>query len=211
MLAIDTRAARVTWTAFLVLGVIALIYIIRAPILLFIFAMFIAYMVSPLVNLVDRFTPPNSSRSIALAVVYLLLALGFGVYGTWRVLGLVLQVLLLGCSLGLGATGGLVMYACMGVMCMASLVLGGWVQVVLMMVQILGVVLQGVLVFLVGVSRVWVVWTSAMGVYAGVTVGGVSKGYGSVGFTGVCALTMYVIVAWVWSAWNAGGALGRGF
>ena len=78
MLAIDSRAARATWTVFLVLGVIALVYLARGPILLFIFAMFLAYMVSPLVNLVDRFTPPNSSRSITLGVVYLLLLSGIG-------------------------------------------------------------------------------------------------------------------------------------
>ena len=78
MLAIDTRAARFTWTVFLVLGVIALVYLARVTILMFIFAMFLAYMVSPLVNLVDRFTPPYFSRSITLAVVYLLLVGGIG-------------------------------------------------------------------------------------------------------------------------------------
>ena len=62
MLAIDNRAARVTWTVFIVLGVIALVYFARVTILMFVFAMFLAYMVSPIVNLVSRLTPPNFSR-----------------------------------------------------------------------------------------------------------------------------------------------------
>jgi predicted PurR-regulated permease PerM len=73
MLAIDIRAARVTWTVFLVLGVIGLVYLARGPILLFVFAMFLAYMVSPLVDLTLRFAPPRFPRALTLAVVYLLL------------------------------------------------------------------------------------------------------------------------------------------
>ena len=73
MLAIDTRAARITWTVFLVLGAIAFVYLAREPILLFIFAMFFAYMVSPVLNLVDRYTPDRVPRTVSLAVVYLLL------------------------------------------------------------------------------------------------------------------------------------------
>ena len=73
MLSIDTRAARITWTVFLVLGAIAFVYLAREPILLFIFAMFFAYMVSPVLNLVDRYTPDRVPRTVSLAVVYLLL------------------------------------------------------------------------------------------------------------------------------------------
>ncbi len=82
MLAIDTRAARATWTVFLVLGVIGLVYLARGTILLFVFAMFLAYMVSPLVELVLRFTPPRFPRAVTLAVVYLLLigAIGTGLF-----------------------------------------------------------------------------------------------------------------------------------
>lgn len=78
MLAIDYRAARATWTVFLVLGAIGLIYIARVPILLVIFAMFLAYMVSPLVEFALRITPARVPRSITLAVVYLLLLGGIG-------------------------------------------------------------------------------------------------------------------------------------
>jgi len=82
MLAIDSRAARATWTVFIVLGGIALVYLAREPILLFVFAMFLAYMVSPIVNLVSRLTPPNFSRPLTLAVVYLILlgAIGAGLF-----------------------------------------------------------------------------------------------------------------------------------
>ncbi len=73
MLAIDTRAARATWSVFLVLLGLLLVYFARGTILLFVFAMFLAYMLSPVVNMVSRLTPPNFSRPLTLAVVYLLL------------------------------------------------------------------------------------------------------------------------------------------
>ena len=82
MLSIDTRAARITWTVVLVLGAIAFVYLAREPILLFVFAMFLAYMLSPLLNLVHRYTPHKVSRTVSLAVVYLLLigAIGAGLF-----------------------------------------------------------------------------------------------------------------------------------
>ncbi len=73
MLGIDTRAARAAWTVFLVALVLAIIYYIRSVLLLFVLAILFAYILSPVVNLVDRLLPWRRSRNYALAVVYCLL------------------------------------------------------------------------------------------------------------------------------------------
>jgi predicted PurR-regulated permease PerM len=71
MLEIDHRAFRVVWTVFLFGLLLALLYFIRDTILLFAGAIFFAYMLSPLVALVERFIPRR--RNLALALVYILL------------------------------------------------------------------------------------------------------------------------------------------
>jgi predicted PurR-regulated permease PerM len=82
MLEVDGRALRVVWTVFLFGLLLALVYFIRDTILLFAGAIFFAYMLSPLVGLVERFMPRR--RNLALALVYVLLigilvAVGFQV------------------------------------------------------------------------------------------------------------------------------------
>ncbi len=82
MLEIDDRALRVVWTVFLFGLLLAVIYFIRDTILLFAVAIFFAYMLSPLLALVERFMPRR--RNLALALVYIVLigtlvAVGFQV------------------------------------------------------------------------------------------------------------------------------------
>ncbi|MCC7495964.1 MAG: AI-2E family transporter [Bryobacterales bacterium] len=73
MLGIQAHAARVAWTIFLVALAIATAYLIRRTVLIFILALFFAYMLTPLVDLVYRFVPPRFSRTLALAIVYIVL------------------------------------------------------------------------------------------------------------------------------------------
>jgi predicted PurR-regulated permease PerM len=73
VLGIDGRAARATWTVLLVLLAVTLIWMLRSVLLLFFFAVLLAYLLSPLVDLVDRITDKRVSRNIALAGVYLML------------------------------------------------------------------------------------------------------------------------------------------
>jgi len=80
MLGIDDRTLRVVWTVFLFGILLALIYYIRDTLLIFAGAIFLAYMLSPIVSLVERFMPKR--RAIALTIVYcmligLLVLLGF--------------------------------------------------------------------------------------------------------------------------------------
>ena len=73
MRSIDPQAARVVWTVFLIGLLVFLLYSIRRTLFIFIVALFFAYMLSPVVDLVNRFTPPRFSRTLSLAIVYLLL------------------------------------------------------------------------------------------------------------------------------------------
>jgi predicted PurR-regulated permease PerM len=77
---IDERALRIAWTIFLFGLLLAVVYYIRGTILLFAGSIFLAYMLSPIVALVERFIPQR--RNLALALVYitligLLVLLGF--------------------------------------------------------------------------------------------------------------------------------------
>ena len=82
MLGIDPRAARAAWTVLLLALTVAGAYAIRSTIAVFMIAVFFAYMLMPLVDAVERYTPRRISGTLALAIVYLLLvgfiiALGF--------------------------------------------------------------------------------------------------------------------------------------
>jgi predicted PurR-regulated permease PerM len=70
MLGIDRTAARVTWTVFLILLAIGMTYAALHAILLFILAIFFAYMLAPIVEYLDQWTPRRLSRRLSLAVVY---------------------------------------------------------------------------------------------------------------------------------------------
>jgi predicted PurR-regulated permease PerM len=73
MLGLEARAARVTWTVFLVGLSLYLLYTIRRTLFIFIGALLLAYLLSPLVDLADRLLPKKAPRTIALALVYAVL------------------------------------------------------------------------------------------------------------------------------------------
>ena len=70
MLGINRNAARYTWSAALVLLLLALIYQVRATLFLFTLAVLFAYLLSPAVDLLDR-ALPGRARTWALAAVYM--------------------------------------------------------------------------------------------------------------------------------------------
>jgi len=72
MLGIDKRAAQYTWTAALVLLLLWLLYLVRTTLFVFIVALLFAYLLSPLVNVIDRLLPTSRTRTPALAVAYLI-------------------------------------------------------------------------------------------------------------------------------------------
>jgi predicted PurR-regulated permease PerM len=71
MLGIDRHSARSTWTAALVLLSLVLVYILRRTLFIFILALLFAYLLSPLVNLLNR-ALPGRTRTPALALAYVL-------------------------------------------------------------------------------------------------------------------------------------------
>ena len=72
MLGLDRRAARYTWTVVFVLLLVGLLYVIRETLFIFVVALLFAYLLSPLVKLLDRGLP-GRSKVPALALVYLAL------------------------------------------------------------------------------------------------------------------------------------------
>jgi len=86
MFGIDERALRVVWTVFLFALLLAIVHIIRPTLLLFAAAIFFAYMLSPIVALIERFLLKR--RSLALTIVYValigtLVLLGFELIPTF--------------------------------------------------------------------------------------------------------------------------------
>lgn len=81
---IDPRAARAAWTVFLLGLLVYLAYMARHTLLIFILALFFAYMLSPVVNFVEKLVPPRVSRNVTLLIVYVLfigaiVGIGFGI------------------------------------------------------------------------------------------------------------------------------------
>ncbi len=73
MLGLDPRAARYTWTAAVVLLLLVVIYLIRETVFVFILALLFAYLLSPLVDFLDRVLPTSRTRTPALVFAYLIL------------------------------------------------------------------------------------------------------------------------------------------
>jgi predicted PurR-regulated permease PerM len=72
MLGIDRHAARSTFTAILVVLLLYVIYLIRFTLFIFILALLFAYLLSPLVNVLDRALPGKRTRTLALALSYVI-------------------------------------------------------------------------------------------------------------------------------------------
>jgi predicted PurR-regulated permease PerM len=76
MLAFDRRAAAITWTVGLVLLGFYLAYAVRRTIFLFVLAVFLAYMIVPLVHLLLKHVVPlKSRRTLATGIVFAFLGL----------------------------------------------------------------------------------------------------------------------------------------
>lgn len=83
MLGFDRRAAQYTWTAAAILLLLVALYRIRTALFVFIIALLFAYLLSPLVDFIDRVLPASRTRTPALIFAYLLLigALAFAAVG----------------------------------------------------------------------------------------------------------------------------------
>jgi predicted PurR-regulated permease PerM len=70
---LDPRTLRVMWTVLVVIGALALVYLLRTVLLMLVFAVVFAYLIFPLVKLVERGLPRSGRRPIAIGVIYLVL------------------------------------------------------------------------------------------------------------------------------------------
>jgi predicted PurR-regulated permease PerM len=73
MIGLDRRAARAAWTVLLILLAVVVVYVIRKTLILFVLALLLAHLLSPIVDFIARHTPRRISRNLALAIVYVLL------------------------------------------------------------------------------------------------------------------------------------------
>ena len=80
MLGIDQRAARYAWTAAVVVLALCLVYLLRRTLFIFILALLFAYLLSPLVKLLDR-ALPGRTRAPALALAYIIFVGGVVLLG----------------------------------------------------------------------------------------------------------------------------------
>src|SRR6516225_7427890 len=71
MLGMDRRAAKYTWTTALIILLLFVVYLLRKTLFVFILALLFAYLLSPLVNLLDRVLP-SRTRTPALALAYVI-------------------------------------------------------------------------------------------------------------------------------------------
>jgi predicted PurR-regulated permease PerM len=75
MLGYDSKAARYTWTVAIILALVYFVYLVRFTLFIFVLALLFAHLLSPVVNLIDRFLPNRRTptRAPALALVYIML------------------------------------------------------------------------------------------------------------------------------------------
>lgn len=73
MLGLDGRVLSGVWTAFVFVLLIVLVYLARGTLVIFALAIFLAHLLAPLVDRVERYTPRSVSRNLSLTIVYLAL------------------------------------------------------------------------------------------------------------------------------------------
>ncbi|HYK61646.1 MAG TPA: AI-2E family transporter [Bryobacteraceae bacterium] len=71
MLGIDRRTLQIAWTLFLFTLILLLVYQIARTLIVFALALFLAHLLSPLVDLVERFFLFRINRTLSLAIVYI--------------------------------------------------------------------------------------------------------------------------------------------
>src|SRR5438128_396883 len=73
---LDLKTLRVVWTILVVAGGLTLLYLLRTVLLVLVFAVVLAYLIFPLIKLVERGLPRSGRRPLAIGVVYLVVLAG---------------------------------------------------------------------------------------------------------------------------------------
>lgn len=72
MLGFDRKAAQASWTAAAVLLLLWLLYTVRSTLFVFVVALLFAYLLYPLVNLLDRVLPAKRAHGLGLTLAYVI-------------------------------------------------------------------------------------------------------------------------------------------
>jgi predicted PurR-regulated permease PerM len=72
MLGFDRRAASYAWSVALTAMLLILVFLVRKAIFVFVLALLLAYLLSPLVDLLDRVLPTNRTRTLALGLAFVI-------------------------------------------------------------------------------------------------------------------------------------------
>jgi predicted PurR-regulated permease PerM len=79
MFGLDVRTLRIVWTVFLFVLVAVLLYMIGSTVVVFTLAVFLAHLLGPMAERVEKMIPDEwVSRNLSLAVVYLVMILAIG-------------------------------------------------------------------------------------------------------------------------------------
>jgi predicted PurR-regulated permease PerM len=73
MFGLDRRALMVAWTLFAFALALAAVYAMRRTIVIFVLALFLGHLLAPIVEFAESFFPKRTSRTLALAIVYVVL------------------------------------------------------------------------------------------------------------------------------------------
>ena len=72
MLGLDPRAARIAWTVAVVAILLYVVFVIRKTLFVFALALFLGYMIGPLVNLLDRYRPRRLPQGASVVAAFTL-------------------------------------------------------------------------------------------------------------------------------------------
>lgn len=72
MLGLDSRAARIAWTVAVVAILLYVVFVIRKTLFVFALALFVGYMIGPLVQALDRYRPIRLPRVVSVVVAFTL-------------------------------------------------------------------------------------------------------------------------------------------
>lgn len=83
MLGLDARTARIAWTVIVIAAVVWMLYVVRKTLFVFTLAVFLAYMIAPLVRRIDARRPKRVPRAVSVVAAFALVIAAIAVFAAW--------------------------------------------------------------------------------------------------------------------------------
>lgn len=83
MIGLDARAARITWTVIVIALALGVVYIVRKTLFVFALAVFLAYMIAPLVRRIDQRASKRVPRAVSVVAAFVIVIAVIGIIGAW--------------------------------------------------------------------------------------------------------------------------------